>query len=559
VALALATVGLGLNLRAWTLLGPHLHLRPDDPTQVRMLLLGLPLLVAALTRVPVGVLTDRYGARVMFPAVSLAAAGSMFELAWSRGLVSVAIAGAVSGVAGTAFVVGGSLVARAFPYGRRGRALGVFGLGPALAAGFSAAAWSFNPGGPGVALVLGVALVVFGGLAALVLPGDAVQPSAAQPSAVALSAVERQARPGPAQSSARRCLDLIRLAAATPLSILYALALGGITAVAVYLPVYLAMAFRLSWFRAVSITGVIVIIAAVGRLIGGWWTDRRPTARLLAVCYAIAATLCLVVALAPSLWLVVAPLIALIAVCDGIASGALLALIGKAARRDSVGAVMGVTGAAAAVGALAPPLLLAGVDHWSQSPALAWVLLAATLATVAHYVHRHGLGVGLGLAVRSQPPPSPTVMTVAVVDESDTDLGAAAVVSRLAELATSDELVVVYGSSEPVRPRLSANIVVTGLRERLPRHRVIGVRSGPYADAMDRFATILGEFVEAGAVAVAVAPTAESRGLAAELSSQLHADRVLKMSFTVTRGADLHEIWSRHPPGEDPDASGQPG
>ena len=202
----------------------------------------------------------------------------------------------------------------------------------------------------------------------------------------------------------------------------------------------------------------------------------------------------------------------------------------------------------AAVVALAPPLLLAGVDRFTRSPGLAWALLAAMMFAVARYVHAHGLRVGLGLAVRSDPPHSPTAMTVAVVDESDTDLGAVAVVSRLAELAASDELVVVYGSSEPTRPRLSANILVTGLRDRLPRHRVVGVRAGPYAGAMDRLATILGDFVEAGAVAIAVAPTAESRGLAAELSNQLRADRVLKMSFTLTRGADLHEVWRRDPP-----------
>ncbi|MFD0817580.1 hypothetical protein ACFQ0D_04425, partial [Micromonospora zhanjiangensis] len=77
VVLLLATVGLGLNLRAWILLGPQLHDRfgvPPGPTYA--LLMTLPLLVAALARLPVGVLTDRYGPRLTYPVVSLVAAGA---------------------------------------------------------------------------------------------------------------------------------------------------------------------------------------------------------------------------------------------------------------------------------------------------------------------------------------------------------------------------------------------------------------------------------------------------------------------------------------------------
>jgi NNP family nitrate/nitrite transporter-like MFS transporter len=346
-------------------------------------------------------------------------------------------------------------------------------------------------------------------------------------------------------SPIRRCIEMIRLASATSLSLLYALALGGVVAIAVYLPVYLATVFRLEWFHALTVTGAVVGLAAAARLVGGWWTDRRPTARLLMVCYAVAAGLCLVVAGEPQSWWLTAPVIAAIAVCDGVASGALLALIGKAARVDSVGAVMGVTGAAAALGALLPPLLLAGVDRLSHSSSTAWILLAAALLAVALYVRAHGLRIGLGLAVQFEPEPSPTAMTVAVVGESDTQLGAAAVVARLAELAASDELVVVYGSDGPARPRLSANVLVTGLRDRLPRHSVVGVRVALHTGALERLAALLGEFVEAGTVAIAVTPTADLRGVAAELSSYLQADRVLMVSYTLAAGADLHEVWNR--------------
>src|SRR5437763_1073240 len=112
VTLAVATVGLGLNLRAWILLGPLLAERPDVSLGEYVALVGLPLVVAAAVRLPVGVLTDRYGARVMFCAVTLTSAGSVIGLAAGVWLPGVVLAGTAAGAAGTAFVVGAALVSR---------------------------------------------------------------------------------------------------------------------------------------------------------------------------------------------------------------------------------------------------------------------------------------------------------------------------------------------------------------------------------------------------------------------------------------------------------------
>ena len=518
--LAVATIGLGLNLRASILLGPHLHERFEVTPSTYVLLIGLPILVAALVRVPVGVLTDRYGAGVMFPAVSLAAAAAVVGLSLAGSAPAAVLAGGAAGVAGAAFVVGAALVARTFPYGRRGRALGVFGLGAAIAGALSVLSRGFDPEGRLATLALGGLLVCFAALAAAVLR---------DPVAVAR-----------AGSPIRRCVGMIRLAATTSVSLLYVLALGGIVSLAVFLPSYLTAAFDFGWVPALAMTGAVIGVAAVARLAGGWWTDRRPTARLLLVCYGIAAGLCLVVALAPRSWWLAAPVITGIAMCDGIASGALLALIGKAVRADSAGAVMGVTGAAGALGALLPPLLFAGTHSLTGSYSAAWVLLAALLLAAALYVRTRGLYIGLGLAVEYEPEPSPTTMTVAVLGEADTRLGAAAVVARLAELATSDELVVVYGADDRPRPWLSAQDLAAGLRDRLPRHSVVAVRIADHPEALGRDVLLLGEYVEAGTLAIAATPTVALRSVAIDLSRYLQADRMLRVSYTPAEGADLH-------------------
>jgi MFS transporter, NNP family, nitrate/nitrite transporter len=525
--LVVATVGLGLNLRAWILLGPHLHERFDVSTTSYVLLMALPLVVAALVRLPVGVLTDRYGARVMFPAVCLAAAGCVVGLGLTDSLPIAVVAGAATGVASCAFVVGAALLSRMFPYGRRGLALGVLSLGPVVAALVSALSRGTDLAGQRAAVVLGLSLVVVAALAAGVFR-DPVDPY----------------RDG---HQLRRSLEMVRVASRTSLSLLYGLALGGLTAASIYLPVYLTAAFGLEWFNALTVTGVVIIVSAFSRLAGGWWTDRRPTARLLVVCYAVAAGLCLVAAVEPRRWWLAVAVIAGAAVCDGLASGALLALIGKAARTDSMGAVMGVTGAVAALGALLPPFLLAGVNRVGHSYSAAWALLAALLLGVALYVRGHGLRIGLGLAVQFQPEPSATTMTVAVVGDADIDVGAAAVVARLAELASTDELVVVYGSDEPSRPRLSANVLVAGLRQRLPRHSVVAVRAAPRTAGLDQLAAVLDELLEAGTVAIAVAPKADLHDVAVQLSSHLKADRILAVTYSPAAGAEAHDVWMRSP------------
>ncbi|MEU4237081.1 MFS transporter [Actinoplanes sp. NPDC026619] len=521
MTLVLVTIGLGLNLRASILLGPHLYERFGVTPGAYVALIGLPVLVAALVRLPVGVLTDRFGVRVMLPVVSLIAAVAVAGLGLADSLPVAVVAGAAAGVASSAFVVSAALVTRLFPYGRRGWALGVLGLGAALAALISAASWGLDREGRLTALVLGGLLVVFAGLAAVL--------------------IREPAPAGRTDSPVGESAALIRLASTSSVSLLYVVALSGMVSIALFLPVYLVTALNFTWFHALATTGSVVVLASVARLAGGWRTDRRPTAGLLVICYGIAAALCVVVASAPHRWIPVVA-IAGVAVCDGLASGVLLALIGKAARPYSAGGVMGVTGAAGALGALIPPLLLAGMEKLTHSYAAAWALLAAVLFAAALYVRTCHLRVGLGLAVGFRPLPSPTATTVAVLGETDTRLCPAALVTGLAELATSDELLVVYGVDERPPHGLSAAGLAAGLRVRLPRHRVVAVPVDESPDLLGRDALVLVDHVEAGTLTIAVTGRARQSSVAADLSIYLQADRVLTISYDPAGGSALHPV-----------------
>src|SRR2546430_656744 len=73
---------------------------------------------------------------------------------------------------------------------------------------------------------------------------------------------------------------------------------------------------------------------------------------------------------------------------------------------------------------------------------------------------------------------------------------------RLAELATREGRVVIYGPDEmAARPRRDANVLVPGLRERLPHRRIVAIRVAPHAGSVEDLGTDaarLGEFVATG-------------------------------------------------------------
>jgi hypothetical protein len=139
---------------------------------------------------------------------------------------------------------------------------------------------------------------------------------------------------------------------------------------------------------------------------------------------------------------------------------------------------------------------------------------------------------------------SATALTVVIVDHWDVRWDATSVVTRLADLAVNDELVVVFGSNER-RPGPHAPIVTAGLRERLPRHDVVALHvADANPDVLRRGATLVGEFLEIGSLPIVVTRAAVVGEVAERLAVQLGADRILAVSCT-TGGADLFHVWPR--------------
>jgi len=365
VMLAVATIGFALTFWAWALLSP-LGATLRDQLQLssfeQSLLVAVPVVVGSLGRIPVGALTDRLGARRMFPAVALLTVLPVVYLGhFADSLAAYLVGGFFLGLGGTTFAIGVPFVNAWFPPARRGLALGIFGAGMG---GTAISAFTT------VQLTTAVRPSFPFDLVAVVLVGY---------SAIAwLLLRDRPDRPIATGSMVDRLRTTLRLAATWQLSFLYAVAFGGFVAFSVYLPTYLVSAYQLDRADAALRTAGFVVLAVATRPVGGWLSDHFDPVRVLVTAFGVTALLALVAGL--ELPLVPGATAAFLgmAAALGAGTGAVFALVTRMVPAERVGSVTGVVGAAGGLGGFFPPLVMGLVVGTTGSYLIGFLLLAVT-------------------------------------------------------------------------------------------------------------------------------------------------------------------------------------
>ena len=174
VALALATFAMVVGFAVWSLLAPLAPLFREQwglsATEVGVLV-AVPVILGSIARIPLGIVTDRYGGRIVFTVFLFFLAVPLVLAGFADGYAVLLAVAFILGVAGAVFAIGVPFVARWFPPARQGMALGIYGMGnigtaiaalvaPPIAStfGWPFAFWVFVP----VVLVMGALVFLFG-------------------------------------------------------------------------------------------------------------------------------------------------------------------------------------------------------------------------------------------------------------------------------------------------------------------------------------------------------------------------------------------------------------
>ena len=370
VALGLALAAFTVCFFAWSMFGP---LGPTLQTHLRLsdfqlaFVVAIPVVLGSVMRIPMGILTGRYGGRVVFTALMLYSVIPLVLLAlFHNSFAAVVVLGFLLGVTGASFAVGVPFVNRWYSTERQGLALGIYGMGT-------------------------------GGtvLAALTAPKIAKQVSLAAPFWIAAALMAAMAvvfwlaahdAPSPTPAPTRQKLSFTaplkvfrHSARAWALTLFNFLTFGGFVALFLYLPKLLTGVHHLSKTDAGYRAAVFALLAVIARPVGGWLSDRIGAERVLGISFTAMIALGAMLALTYThiVPLTIACLTGAIAL--GLGAGAVFKLVAQWFPNE-VGAVTGVVGAAGGLGGFFPPLVMALVKGITGSYALGFILLAAVAA-----------------------------------------------------------------------------------------------------------------------------------------------------------------------------------
>ncbi len=323
------------SFMVWVLLGPlgvaiatEFHL---DPAQ-KGLMVAIPVLSGALLRLVAGVMVDRIGPkRTGLIGQTIVITG--LATAWLLGVHNyhqVLVLGVLLGVAGASFAVALPLASRWYPQEHQGLALGIAGAGnsgTALAALFApllAKTFGWN-NVVGLAIIpLAIAFVLY-----LTLAKDAPEQ--------------------PAPKKVSEYLDVLKVADAWWLMLLYSVTFGGFVGLSSSLTIYFNSEYGIDPVKAGFFTAACVFAGSFVRPVGGALADRFGGVATLIVVLGFAAIgLATASFQMPNVWLAFTVLLLSMAAL-GAGNGAVFQLAPQRFRKE-IGVMTGLIGMTGGIG-----------------------------------------------------------------------------------------------------------------------------------------------------------------------------------------------------------------
>ena len=331
------------------------------------LMVAVPILSGSLMRIPLGLLSDRFGGRRVGIAMLLALYLPLLA-GWRAGTsLGVLIAvGLLLGVAGASFAVVLPLASRWYPPERQGLVMGIAAAGNSgtVVANLVAPRIAASVGWHGVlaltTIPLTIVLIVFAALA---------KDSPARVATQSLSSY----------------LTVLRERELWWFCLFYSVTFGGYVGLSSFMPILLRDQYRLPAVTAGYLTALAALAGSGLRPLGGYVADRIGGVRLLSVLFVGVASMYLAAARLPA----IAPMVAVLVtamVCLGLGNGAVFQLVPQCFRRQ-IGIATGVVGAVGGLGGFMLPTMLGQFKQHTGSFAAGFVLLGC-MATLAFLLLR---------------------------------------------------------------------------------------------------------------------------------------------------------------------------
>jgi len=324
----------------------------------RGLAVSLPVLSGSLLRIPLGALSDRFGAKRTGTGLLLLLFLPL-SLAWLAGenLTVLLFAGVMLGAAGASFAVALPLASRWYPAQRQGMVMGI------AAAGNSGTVIA-NLAAPRLADRVGWQ-DVFG--------------AAMLPLALTLAAFVLLAREAPRGLADRHSRSgMLRQADLWWFCLFYSITFGGYVGLTSFFPLFLREEYGLSPGTAGLLTAAVAVAGSSCRPLGGLLADRFGGVRVLTVVLLAIAGLYAGFAVLPPI-AVMMGLAGCAFACLGLGNGAVFQLVPRRFPAE-IGLVTGIVGALGGVGGFLLPNLLSNAEGATGSMATGFLALAAAAA-----------------------------------------------------------------------------------------------------------------------------------------------------------------------------------
>ena len=264
-ALGLSTFAFTVCFAVWTIFSIiGIKIKQDlglSDTQFG-LLVATPVLTGSISRMFLGIWTEQFGGRIMFPLQMLVTAVAVWMLTTVQTYEMFLVVALGLGLAGGSFIIGVSYVSRWFEDKHQGTALGFFGVGNVGAAvtNFAAPFLVVAIGWEGTAQVYATALAI-----AAVLFYVFAKPDPEH---------ERRQASGEKHVSVAEQLAPLKNLQVWRFSMYYFFVFGAFVALASFLPRYYVGAYGLELTTAGILAGLYSLPGSVFRALGGWMSDK---------------------------------------------------------------------------------------------------------------------------------------------------------------------------------------------------------------------------------------------------------------------------------------------